>query len=157
MGKRRPFAPRGQMAFDFVSPAPPADAGGLANLSRWMASSCGAMLSEDRRQREDIAARLSEMLEEPVSKAMLDAYASEARDGHNVSAARWLGLIVITGRYDLLDAALVKIGARALQGDEMATARLGHLYALRAELDDEIKAVRPLAKPLERALRGGRR
>jgi hypothetical protein len=39
----------------------------------------------------------------------------------------------------------------------MATARLGHLYALRAELDDEIKAVRPLAKPLIRAIRQGRR
>lgn len=153
MGKRRPFVARGQMAFDFVSPAPPAEEGGLLGLTRWMASVCGAMLSEDPRDRAEIAERMTALLGESVTKSMLDVYASESHTQHNVSASRWLAMIVVTGRFDVLDTALSKVGARALQGDEMATARLGHLYALRAELDDEIKAVRPLAKPLQRAIR----
>lgn len=157
MGKRRPYRPLGQMAFDFASPAPPADDGGLGGLTRWCTSTVSGMLSEDPRSREDIARRLSTVMEENVSKSMLDVYSSESHTQHNIPIARWLALVAITGRFDLLDAALIKIGARALQGDEMATARLGHLYALRSELDDEIKAVRPLAKPISRALSRGRR
>lgn len=157
MGKRRPYQQRGQMAFDFASPATPADDGGLAGLSSWMTASCSAMLSEDRRSREDLAGRVSALLNENVTKSMLDVWSSESHTQHNISAARWMALVAVTGRFDLLDGALAKIGARALQGDEMATARLGHLYALRSELDDEIKAVRPLARPIGRALNRGRR
>lgn len=157
MGKRRPYRQLGQMAFDFASPAPPADDGGLDGLTRWITSTVALMLSEDARSREDIAGRVSALLGENVSKSMLDVYSSESHVQHNVPAARWLAMVAVTGRFDLLDAALAKIGARALQGDEMATARLGHLYALRGELDDEIKAVRPLARPIGRALSRGRR
>ena len=157
MGKRRPFAPGGQMAFDFVAPTVPTEPGALSGLARWSASAVGAMLSEDRRDRETMAEKVGALTGEKVTRFMLDAYASPAREEHNCSFARFLAIVAVTGRFDVLDAALVMIGARALEGDEMATARLGHLYALRAELDDEIKAVRPLAKPLARAIRQGRR
>ncbi len=153
MGKRRPYAPRGQMAFDFAAPTAPAEIGGLAGLTRWMTATCAVMLSEDPRQRDDIADRMSALLAEKVTAAMLNVYAAASRSDQNIPASRFFALVAVTGRFDLLDQALTKVGARALQGDEMATAKLGHLYALRAELDEQIKEVRPLARPL----RGGRR
>lgn len=148
MGKRR--LPREQLAFDFATPAAPAGRGDLAGLSRWIAESCGKALHEDSRDRETIARRMSELLGEDVTKFMLDAWSSPARREHNIGAARWLALIAVTGRYDILDAGITRIGARALQGEEMATARLGHLYAVRAEIDEQIKAVRPMARPFRR-------
>lgn len=46
--------------------------------------------------RETIAARMSTFLGERVSPAMLDAYASQAREDHRISVPRLMGLLHAT-------------------------------------------------------------
>lgn len=54
-------------------------------------------LRDCEHDRGEIARRMSEWLGEDVSKNMLDAYASEARDDHSISYLRLLALVHVTG------------------------------------------------------------
>lgn len=154
MVKRRPSLTDAQMAFSFAPPPMARHEGDLAGLGRTIASGVSRALREDPRSRFEIAGAVSALLGEEVSKFMLDAYASEAREEHNVSAERWLAILAATARFDILDATLIRIGARALVGEEVNAARLGSLLAQRAELDNEIRAIRPVTKPIHRGGRG---
>lgn len=149
MGKRGPSI-AGQLGFTFDPPAPAHRAADLAGLDRMVAASVALALNEDGRSRHEIAGAMSALLDEPVTKLMLDAYASEARDCHNISAARALAMVAVTERFDLLDALLRRIGAALLVGEELHAARLGHLQAQRAKLDQEIRMMRGHAQPIER-------
>ncbi|MBS3961462.1 MAG: hypothetical protein KGZ61_06480 [Sandarakinorhabdus sp.] len=151
MGKRRPALNDSQMAFTFSAPPIAQYEGDLAGLQRMIASGCSRMLKEDMRSRAEIAGHVSAMLGDDVSKNMLDAYASEGRDDHNVSAARWLAMIAATQRFDILDAIISRIGARALVGEDMHAARLGSLMAAKSEIEEQIRALRPVTRPI----RGG--
>jgi hypothetical protein len=53
--------------------------------------------------RETIAARMSSFLGERVSPAMLDAYASQAREDHRISVPRLMGLLHATRDRRLLE------------------------------------------------------
>jgi hypothetical protein len=80
----------GQLGFVF-DPPPPATGRGVPGRAR------AAHLphrGHDPQQRQPvavIAARVSELLDEPVSKEMLDAYASPAREEHKVPMSRGSG------------------------------------------------------------------
>lgn len=154
MPKRRPFLRDDQLAFTFAAPPVARWEGDLAGLSRMIASGCSRMLKDDPRSREEIAGKVSALLGEDVTKYMLDAYASEARGEHNISACRWLALIAATERFDILDATLVRVGARALVGEDMHAARLGSLVAAKREIEEQIRALSPVTKPIHRGGRG---
>jgi hypothetical protein len=130
------------MGFDFTAPAPSKGVAELAGLERQINALVGTILNTDPRPREVIAAEMSVLLDDTVSRQMLDAYASPARTEHKVPASRLLALIVVTDRQDLLDPIMRKIGAALLVGDEVRTARLGQVEALLAELQDERKRLK---------------
>jgi hypothetical protein len=50
-----------------------------------------------------VADRMTEFLGERVSKAMLDAYVSPAREGHNISVSRFVALVHVTEDRRLLE------------------------------------------------------
>ncbi|QRY97411.1 hypothetical protein JT366_09415 [Sphingomonas paucimobilis] len=139
-----------QLGFSFDPPAPARAEADLAGLDRVVSGCVSIMLKGDDRSRHEIAGAMSALLDERVSKDMLDAYASEARAEHNISAARLLALIAVTERFDLLDSLVRRIGGALLVGDEILAARLGSLKAQRARLDEEIKALRPRVQPIAR-------
>jgi hypothetical protein len=97
-----------------------------------------------------VAGAVSALLGEDVSKFMLDAYASEAREGHAISAARFLALMAATERLDILDAVVSRVGGRVLVGEEFHTARVGHLLAQKQRIDDELRALKPITAPISR-------
>jgi len=70
-----------------------------ARLSRAVA----AALHDAEDCRETIAARMSAFLGERVSPAMLDAYASQAREDHKISVPRFLALLHATRDRRLLE------------------------------------------------------
>ncbi len=152
-GKRRSSLSDLQMVFSFDVPAPASAPGDLAGYTAVVAASVARILREDGRERSVIAREMGSVIGEPVSKAMLDAYASEARDGHNISAARWWALVAVTGRFDVADAIAKRAGARILSGDEIKAAELGHLQAEADAIQARMKELRAAAKPLGR---GGR-
>lgn len=149
--KRRPTLTTAQMAFTFAAPEVPTHAGDLAGLAKMMASSVARMLKEDLRSREVIAAELSALTGEEISRFMLDSWAAEGREQHNISAARWLALISVTSRHDVLDTLTSKIGARVLVGEEIHAARLGHLMSKRREIEQQIKALEATVLPIDRS------
>lgn len=148
--KRRPSLTDGQMAFTFAAPKPAQHEGDLAGLDRVISSAVGHALKKDGRDRAVIAGHMSSLLCEDVSKHMLNAYASEAREEHAISAHRFLALIAATGRLDILDTVIARIGGRVLVGEEFHTARVGHLMAQKQLIDEELRALRPITVPIER-------
>lgn len=148
MGKRR--SDPGQLAFGFEVPTP-ALAGSLAGDDARVSRMVADILHGDPRPREIIAAQMSVMLGAEVSKAMIDAYASPGRVDHSISYSRMKALVAVTTRHDLLDRDLRGIGAALLVGEEIRTARLGHLRARKAEIEAEIRAVERNVQPIHRA------
>ena len=53
-------------------------------------------MDEADMSRDEIATQMSEVLKAPVSKAMLDGYASQAREQHSISAVRLVALVAVT-------------------------------------------------------------
>lgn len=148
--KRRSSLNIDQLGFTFEPPVPASAEGDLAGLERMIAAGVGRALKEDQRSRAEIAGAMSALLGEAVTSFMLDAYASEARDQHNISAARFLALIAATRRFDILDAVVRRVGAALLVGEEIHTARAGHLKAKIKSLQAELSGVERMARPIER-------
>jgi hypothetical protein len=146
--KRRSAIDDTQFGFSFEAPRPARMPAQLAGLDKVMAAVVGMALKEDRRSREEIAGAVSSLLCEDVSRWMLDAYASEARDSHNISAARFFAVIAVTNRFDLLDATLRRIGAAVLVGEEVITARVGHLQCEVDRLLAEMASIKGQARPI---------
>lgn len=73
-----------------------------ATISARFARAISKTLREAGRNREAIAEKMSDYLGESVTKQMLDAYASEARESHNINLPRFAALIHVTGDHRLL-------------------------------------------------------
>lgn len=142
-----------QLGFAFDPPSLPRGAAALAGLEQRISAMVGAILNSDERRRPVIAAEMAELLGEDISVSMLDAYASPAREGHKVIMSRCLALVAVTDRHDLLDPIMREIGAALLVGEELHTARLGHIDRKIAQLKAERQQL-AAAAPL---IRGGKR
>ena len=141
-----------QLGFAFEAPRPATAEAALAGLEARVARTVGSILNSDGRPREVIAAKMTVLLgDDEVSRAMLDAYSSPARSEHKVPMSRFLALVAVTGRHDLLDPLLREIGAALLVGEEVHTARLGQIDRQIEHLRAERKRV-ATAAPL---IRGG--
>lgn len=151
MKKRRPSLDPSQLGFTFDPPAPARRDAELAGMDRFVAAGVAQALKGDDRSRPVIAGAMSALLSEEVTSFMLDAYASEARENHNIPMHRALALIAVTERFDILDHWLRRVGAAALVGEEIHTARLGHLDRQIAALRAERRALETNTKPIERS------
>jgi hypothetical protein len=146
-----------QLAFAFEAPRPATHAAALAGMDARVARTVGEILAKSHefgKPREIVAAEMSLLLEDEITKAMLDAYSAPGKGNHNISFTRMCALIAVTNRFDLLDRELREIGASVLVGEEIHTVRLGHLKTKIAELTAELRAVERMAQPIERG-RGG--
>lgn len=144
-----------QFGFDFATPAPAQGEAALAGLEKRVSAMVGVILNSAHtagRTREVIAAEMSALLGENVSRKMLDAYASPAREDHKVPFSRLLALIIVTERQDLMDPIMRVGGMAILVGEEVHTARLGNIDREIAKLQAERKRIAGVA-PI---IRGGR-
>lgn len=148
MAKTRASA--NQFAFTFDAPQPATLPAALAGIDARIARTVSEILKNDDRDRTVIAAEMSVLLSYEVSKAMLDAYASPARDEHNISFSRMLALISVTNRFDLLDRETRPIGAAVLVGEEIFTAEIGHIDSEISKLQQRKKDLARLAPTITR-------
>lgn len=79
-----------------------------------VAKAVARTLDDAGRSRAEVARAMSEVLGEDVSKAMLDAYASQAKEGHQISAARLAALVEVTGDARALNTLLADFGLIAV-------------------------------------------
>jgi hypothetical protein len=152
--KRRPTYDAAQLAFTFEPAHHAVGDGALDGLERFVASAVSQVLKEDPRSRFEIAGGMSALLNDDVSKPMLDAYSAEAKDTHNVSLARFLALISETQRYDVLDQLCQKIGCHVVVGQEMLTVELGHIESQMQRLQERKQLLRRVAPEITRGGRG---
>ena len=137
MAKAKPHP--GQLGFVFDTPVAATAPAALAGFEQRICRTVGTILNSEPRPREIIAAEMSLLLEEEISRAMLDAYSSPARAEHKVPMSRFFALVAVTKRHDLLDPLLREIGAAVLVGEEVMTARLGQIDREIARLKEEQK------------------
>lgn len=154
MAKRTPAFDPGQTGFDFEPRPAMASDGMLSGLDRQVASAVSRVLKDDDRDRYDMAAAMSRILDADVSKSMLDKYASESSEEHNISAGRFLVLIAASGRYDVLEAVIRKIGCALVVGEEVLTVELGHVQAQIERLQERHRLLKKAAPAIKRG--GGR-
>lgn len=131
-----------QLGFVFDPPSAVAEEAALAGFEQRVNRMVGEMLNSDGRSREVIAAEMSVLLGEEVSRAMLDAYSSPARSDHKVPFSRLMALVVVTKRYDLLDRRMRETGCGVLVGEELHTARIGHLQQRKKQIEEELRKLK---------------
>jgi hypothetical protein len=111
-------------------------------------------IRECRYDRPTIAARMATYLGLPsVSKASLDAYTAESKEGHDVSLVRFKAFVRATGAVWLWDVIVSDDGLLLLQGDE---ARLAEIERLRQEQRAIAAEIRKLTATPVRIRRGER-
>ncbi|MDG3444690.1 DNA transposition protein [Nitrospirillum amazonense] len=96
--------------------------------------------------REEIAARMTEYLGEPISLNMINAWASEARGDHNIPFYRLLGLIKVTGDRRLLQFGAETVDAAVIDNKWLPWVELGQIADKKDELDKAFNAVRYQAR-----------
>lgn len=87
-----------------------ADAVQAWSLEGRLSKAVALTMDESGISRADIAAAMSDALKATVSKAMLDGYASQAREQHSISAVRLAALIEVTGDARALNVLLESSG-----------------------------------------------
>lgn len=81
-----------------------------ASIAAKFCKAISLALKECGLSRDEVAARMSAYLGEQVSKAMIDAYTSEARETHNINVARFEALVHATGDFRLLSLMAERFG-----------------------------------------------
>lgn len=104
--------------------------------------------------RQTVAARMATYLGlASISKASLDAYTAESKEGHDVSLVRFKAFVRATGAIWLWDVIVSEDGLLLLQGDE---ARLAEIERLRQEQRAVAQQIRKLTATPVRIRRGER-
>lgn len=143
-----------QLGFDWNVPVPVRGEGALAGFERKVNRLVGTIIASDGRSRYHLAAAMSELLDEDISKSMLDAYSSPARDDHRVPFSRLAALVIVTSRQDLLREIMGDLGVSLLIGAETEIARIGQLRQ-RVEQDKrEIRELEARARPIHEHRKG---
>lgn len=98
-------------------------------------------LTECGMSRDEVAQGMSDYLGEDVSKNMLDAYASAAREGHTISLERFIALVEVTGQTGLLGFLAEMFGLVAVPGKYAELIELHFIDEQQAELERRRQAL----------------
>lgn len=130
--------------FRDYQPAPVVERFDAAALQSWslagrLSKAVSLTLTEADDSRADIAKLMSEFLQDEVSKASLDAFASQAKE-HSISAIRLVALVSVTGDPRALNALLEEIGLIAVPKKYEALLRREKARELRERAEREEQA-----------------
>lgn len=117
-----------------------------ASLAASIARAVAATLRDCRLPRDDVAASMSAYLGERVSKHMLDAYASEARQDHPIPVTRLIALTHATGDRRLLQLLADPLGWAVIERRYLPMIELAAVQDQRDELAKRADALRRAAR-----------
>lgn len=103
-------------------------------------------LKECSRSREQIAVQMSEWLGEEITKNMLDAYASEAREEHTISYLRLLALVHVTDDARLLQLGAEMFGRSVVEDRFLPWVEVGQLADRQADIAKALDAAKRQAR-----------
>jgi len=136
----------------------PRELGSALDFNTTLSEAMSRALEEARERgldRYDIAKRMSKTLGQEVSKGMIDAYTSQARETHTISAVRFKAFVRATGCLWLWGVYLDGEGLTLLMGEEALHAQASLAEKRAKALLEEARQLRARA-PLEIS-RGARR
>ncbi|QND45237.1 hypothetical protein HB780_05635 (plasmid) [Rhizobium lusitanum] len=110
------------------------------SLAGRLSKAVALTMEESGMTRDAIASAMSDITKASVSKAMLDAYASQAREQHSIPAIRLAALVAITGDVRALNVLLEEAGMIVIPKKYEALLRRERARELRALLDREEQA-----------------
>jgi hypothetical protein len=114
-----------------------------ANIKTRVALAVGAALRDSELNRDAVASSMGLFLGEKVTRHMLDAYASPAREDHFISITRFLALADATGDAQrLLQALAAPFGLSVVENRYVPAIRDAMLTDKIEELQDQRKAQR---------------
>ncbi len=117
-----------------------------ASIAGRVCKAIAAALDECGKPREAIAAAMSQFLGQRVSLNMLNAYASEAREDHQISVVRFVALIHATGDRRLLELLAEGFGWSVIERKYLPLIDMARLRERSDELDREVAAIRREAR-----------
>lgn len=91
--------------------------------------------------RDEVARRMGAILGTTISKSMLDAYASQAREEHTISLARFVALIQATGDRRLLQLLAEPLGWAVIDRADLARIELSDLREHADEIARRMRAL----------------
>lgn len=107
--------------------------------ARRLSRAIAKTLEDDGRSRDEIAAALSDVVEEKVTRAMLDAYASQEKP-HAITALRLAGLVAVTGDARPLNALLADVDLIVVEGRYEALLKRERARELKERMEREEQA-----------------
>ncbi|MGR9345877.1 hypothetical protein ACU8NW_14835 [Rhizobium leguminosarum] len=110
------------------------------SLAGKLSKAVALTMEESGMTRDELATALSDVTKSPVSKAMLDAYASQAREQHSISAVRLAALITITEDPRALNVLLEDAGFIVIPKKYEALLKRERARELREQLEREERA-----------------
>lgn len=113
-----------------------------ATISGTVSRAIAQALRECPLDRAEIARRMSTFLGEQVSKTMLDAYASQARDEHRINVPRLLALVHATGDLRLLQVMAEPFGCSVIENKWLRWIKVGQLAETRDKVNREYELAR---------------
>ncbi len=79
-----------------------AEPAGVNRIGSRISRAVGLALAGCGKSRVEVARLMSEELGTRISPDMLDAYASEAKEGHRITLERFIALVTVTGAHELI-------------------------------------------------------
>lgn len=113
-----------------------------ASLRQQIALGVAETLREAPDDRDAIAERMAEWLGEDVSKNLLDAYASQAREEHVISLLRLIALIHATGDLRILQMIAEMFGHSVIEDRYLPLIEYAQLADKKEELDRAFEVAR---------------
>jgi len=123
----------------FEVPQPADDIPGSMDYSQTVSGLVSRMLKDADGDRFDVAARMSRLADKEVTKHMLDAYASESRDNHNMPFYLVPVLESACSSYELTSWLADVRGGRLLVGRDVLHAQLGKMERMKESVARQIR------------------
>lgn len=105
-----------------------------------LAKALALTMDESALSRSEIAEQMSTITQSAISKTMLDAYASQAKESHQIPASRLVALVAVTGDARALNVLLEEIELIAIPRKYESLLRRERAREMRAQLEREEQA-----------------
>ena len=128
----------------FLVPQPEHPIPGSANYAFEVSNLVSRVLKETPLDRYEVAAQMSRLSGDDVSKNMLDAWASPARADHNIPFYRAALLEEVVSAHELTNWLVHKRGGRVAYGKEALNAQLGKLTVMKQQVEQQIRELKKL-------------
>lgn len=110
------------------------------SLSGKLSKAVARTMEESGMSRDEIAAAMTDLTKSPISKTTLDAYASQAREQHSISAVRLAALVTVTEDVRALNVLLEEAGFIVIPKKYEALLKRERARELRDQLEREANA-----------------